>query len=159
MSPYYHDDYDSNDGDNTHKLDPWVAAVIGMAGVLAIAAIFVAIVKFFAYRSLKREYKQILESEPGLEWKVFRERCKERARRNAQLADEEEDRELAEAMAARRARREERRNKKLHDKQRKNMARGKGRSSADETVLLEEREAPPYSAAVDPEGEVGMKPW
>lgn len=159
-STYSSDDEDSSHGSYSWgKIPGWATAIILTASIFAVGGIFMAIVIYIGHRRKRREYKQMLESEPGLEWRVFMERWKERAAREAQLEEEEEDRRTAAEAEVRRARREERKNRKLQDKYRKKMAKGKGRSRGDEAMLLEERNPPPYSAAMDPESEVGMKPW
>ena len=128
---------------------------------------------------MKAQYAEAIKTEPGLTWRVFKARCKERAK-EAEWREEYEDREAwrrsresaKERRAAFKERTKERRAAALEAKAAKLRGTGKG-NKPDGDILLHSMEGrhhdeesgrsdfddsvpPPYSSVVEPGSDIGV---
>jgi hypothetical protein len=153
-------DSSSSNNTSTHKLSPWVASVIAVAGSLLLMIIFVLLIKRCVRKIMKAEYAETIKTEPGLSWEVFEERCKVRAR-EAERREEEEERESMrrwrERRAAKKAKGKGKRKGKvtdgdilLHSMEGRHHDQESGRSDFDDSL------PPPYSSIVEPGNDIGV---
>jgi hypothetical protein len=155
----------SSDNSSSHSDGP----IIGIAAVLAFIVLFVIFVEWRKRKITKREYLVVLEHEPNLTWKDFKERREKRIKEEEEWEEAQKAAERAANREAARRRINEWRVAKLEAK----LAKLKGkRKETDGDMLLDsmggkdngrrdlvDSHPPPYSSVIDPEGEVGMKPW